>query len=150
MCKHLNGQVDHHIQPGNRRSVIRVDLDNSTSVLLSDDGSVVGIFSDQDLLGMPRLLSRIRNRVAEKLRGLDSDNEAIGPLTNGYVTLTARERQVMELLVAAKPTKQIARHLGISHKTAEHHRSSILRKMEVESTGELIRLALSDSQIPTS
>ncbi len=136
--------------PTNSRSVMRVELGGSTSVLVATDGSVVGIFSDEDLLGIPRLMSHIRECVVEELRRLRQADQVSSPSAERYATLTARERQVMNFLVAAKPTKQIARQLGISHKTAEHHRSSILRKMQVESTGELIRLALSDDGIPGS
>ncbi|WP_127520007.1 AroM family protein [Mesorhizobium sp. Z1-4] len=54
--------------------------------------------------------------------------------------LTARERQVMSLVCEGLSNKAIARQLDISHKTVEIHRSNILRKMQVPSSGALIRL----------
>jgi two-component system response regulator FixJ len=56
--------------------------------------------------------------------------------------LTARENEVMDLLIAAKNTKQIGAHLGISTKTVDNHRGKILEKMQVDDVVELVRLAL--------
>ena len=44
-------------------------------------------------------------------------------------TLTARERQVMQLVVAGRLNKQIAAELGISEMTAKIHRGQVFRKM---------------------
>lgn len=56
--------------------------------------------------------------------------------------LTTREREIAQLLVAGKTSKQIARCLGISHRTVEAHRARLMRKLEVSSPGEMIaRLA---------
>lgn len=54
--------------------------------------------------------------------------------------LTPREREVLELVVAGKLTKQIARQFGISVKTIEVHRSNITRKMQVDSVAQLVRI----------
>ena len=54
--------------------------------------------------------------------------------------LTARDRQVMERMLAGKYNKVIADELGISVRTVEVHRSSILRKMGVRTAVELARL----------
>ena len=55
-------------------------------------------------------------------------------------SLTPREREVMDLVVEGKLTKQIARQLGISQKTVEVHRSNITRKMGVDSVAQLVKL----------
>jgi two-component system, LuxR family, response regulator FixJ len=54
--------------------------------------------------------------------------------------LSAREKQVMQLLVRGRSTKQIANELEISPKTAEAHRAHVMTKMRVESVLELVRL----------
>ena len=54
--------------------------------------------------------------------------------------LTAREREVLELVVAGKANKQIAAELNISIKTVEVHRHNVMEKMEAASVAELARL----------
>ena len=54
--------------------------------------------------------------------------------------LSAREREVMALALQGLPSKQIARQLGLSHRTVEHHRSRLLEKLGVASMAELMRL----------
>jgi len=56
-------------------------------------------------------------------------------------TLTAREREVMDLALKGLPSKVIAKELGISHRTVELHRSRLLEKLGVSSVTELMRLA---------
>jgi PAS domain S-box-containing protein len=55
-------------------------------------------------------------------------------------TLTDRERQVLEQMVAGTLTKNIAAALGISQRTTEHHRQSVMRKMGVRSLAMLVRM----------
>lgn len=54
--------------------------------------------------------------------------------------LTKREREVLELVVAGKLTKQIARQLGVTVKTIEAHRSNVTKKMQVDSAIQLVRM----------
>jgi two-component system response regulator FixJ len=56
--------------------------------------------------------------------------------------LSAREKQVLDLLVEGRPSKLIAYDLGISTRTAEHHRSAVMRKMAAKSLSHLVRMAL--------
>jgi two-component system CheB/CheR fusion protein len=56
--------------------------------------------------------------------------------------LTPRQRQVMELVLAGHASKTIAADLGISQRTVESHRASIMRKSGAKSLPELARLAL--------
>jgi len=56
-------------------------------------------------------------------------------------TLTRRERQVFEYVVAGKLNKQIAAELGIVEKTIKVHRSRVMRKMQATSIVELVHLA---------
>ena len=56
-------------------------------------------------------------------------------------TLSPRQREVFDLLVAGERSKQIARRLGIGEKTVAKHRILILEKMGVDSVVELVRLA---------
>lgn len=56
--------------------------------------------------------------------------------------LTADETQVMELVVAGRPNKQIALALNIGLRTVELRRARVLEKMQVDSLSELVRLVL--------
>lgn len=62
-------------------------------------------------------------------------------------TLTRREREIMELVVAGKLNKVIADDLGISIKTVEAHRAKVMEKMGANSVAELVQIAL-DSKTP--
>ena len=56
--------------------------------------------------------------------------------------LTARERQVLDGLVAGKPNKIIAYDHGISPRTVEIYRANVMTKMEAASLSELVRMAI--------
>jgi two-component system, NarL family, response regulator NreC len=56
--------------------------------------------------------------------------------------LTTRERQVLNLVVAGRATKEIASDLGISIKTAESHRVRIMKKLNTHNTAGLVRYAI--------
>ncbi len=56
--------------------------------------------------------------------------------------LTAREREVVQLLSEGRSSKEVASFLGISVKTAETHRANIMRKLEIHSVSELVRYAV--------
>jgi two-component system CheB/CheR fusion protein len=62
--------------------------------------------------------------------------------------LTARQRQIMGLVLAGHPSKNIAADLGISQRTVENHRAAVMKKTDSHSLSALIRLALvADSSI---
>ena len=54
-------------------------------------------------------------------------------------SLTLREKQVMDLVVAGRANKQIAQHLGITKKTVEAHRARVMRKMNAPTLADLVR-----------
>jgi DNA-binding NarL/FixJ family response regulator len=58
------------------------------------------------------------------------------------VPLTLREREVLQLIAEGQKTKQIAVRLGISVKTAESHRTRIMKKLDVHDTANLVRYAI--------
>jgi DNA-binding NarL/FixJ family response regulator len=61
--------------------------------------------------------------------------------------LTAREREIVQLLAEGKSSKEVAVALNISVKTAETHRSNIMRKLEIHSVSELVRYAIKNQII---
>jgi len=57
-------------------------------------------------------------------------------------TLTGREREVLDMLVAGQSNKGIADLLGVSPRTVETHRARVMRKMEADSFADLVRMVL--------
>lgn len=68
-----------------------------------------------------------RRRRSEQLR-----------IRSELATLSPREHEVLLLVVAGKPTREIAQQLALSPKTVEVHRSNIVRKMQVDTIAELV------------
>ena len=60
---------------------------------------------------------------------------------SAYDALTPREREVMRLVVEGLANKEVANALNISVKTAEHHRGSLMRKLGLQNSVELVRYA---------
>jgi len=57
-------------------------------------------------------------------------------------SLTAREREVVQLIAEGLSTKEVAARLGISHRTAETHRANLMRKLDVHSVSGVVRFAI--------
>ena len=91
-------------------------------------------FRDQDLVdAIQQALKR-----DDELRQQQAE---IAQLQERYAKLTARERDVMRLVVSGMLTKQIASKLALSEVTATVHRGHVMRKMHANSPAELGRIA---------
>ena len=69
-------------------------------------------------------------------------SEAVAQVRSRLGTLSEREKQVLEGLLAGHPNKTIAYDLGISPRTVEVHRASVMKKMNATSLSQLVRMAL--------
>ena len=87
------------------------------------------------------ILRAVENAVRSvEARGRKTAGDA--SIAQHLALLTAREREVLEGLVAGLPNKTIAYDLGISPRTVEIHRARVMDKMQARSLSELVRLAL--------
>jgi RNA polymerase sigma factor (sigma-70 family) len=91
-------------------------------------------YRDQDLLDAIQ-------QALERDGLMRQEQSELAELHQRFERLTARERQVLRLVVSGMPTKQIASVLGTSEVTAKVHRSQMMRKMQAESLVELGRIA---------
>ena len=90
-------------------------------------------FRDEDLLGaIDVALERDREARADR----SEQAKARGRIDR----LTPREREVLDLVVAGKMNKQIAGQLGTAEQTVKQHRGRVMRKLEVDSVAELVRV----------
>ena len=91
-------------------------------------------FHDQEMLdAIHAAIERDRQRRRQAL--------LVAELRERYITLTERERQIMNLVVVGRANKQIAAELNLSEMTVKVHRGQAMRKMQAESLPELVRMA---------
>ena len=91
-------------------------------------------FNNQNLLDI------VQKGIAESLRIKDSHMEHKKREAR-LSSLTTRERQVFDLIVAGQTNKSVARHLDISQKTVEVHRSKVMAKLVAKSLSDLINIS---------
>jgi DNA-binding NarL/FixJ family response regulator len=107
-------------------------------VLKSDAGRIMVRAVEALLEGQTFFTSKVARLVLEGyLRG-GGGAEAADPAP----TLSGREREIVQLLAEGASNKEVARALGISVKTAETHRSNIMRKMQFASLSDLVKYAV--------
>ncbi|MGD0932413.1 MAG: response regulator transcription factor [Candidatus Korobacteraceae bacterium] len=109
-------------------------------VLKSDVGENIVAAVESVSKGRRFFTSRVAETVVEAYLSKRSDGEKDGAL-NQFI-LTTREREVVQLLAEGRSNKEVADRLGISARTAEGHRSEIMRKLKLSSLADLVRFAI--------
>jgi DNA-binding NarL/FixJ family response regulator len=106
----------------------------------------------RDLVGAIEALERNKTFFTSKVAQLVLDT-FVGkrPLSeSGTTALTAREREVVQLLAEGKSSKEIAVALDLTVKTAETHRSNLMRKLGLHSVSELVLYAVQNNIVDVS
>jgi len=94
------------------------------------------------------LLAAIRSAL-DRERERDEQGTRIAEFKNRLASLSTREREVLEGLVAGHPNKIIAYDLGISPRTVEVYRANVMTKMKASTLSDLVRMALVTGFVPT-
>lgn len=86
--------------------------------------------------------------VAQMLR--DAVLNPNSPARRGVDILTAREREILQLIAESYSTKEVAQKLNISVKTAENHRTNLMKKLDLHDVASLTRYAIQHGLIETT
>jgi two-component system response regulator FixJ len=131
----------HRLQAGGRKLPI-VIMTGHGDIPLAVEAMKLGAldflekpFEDERLIGM--INTALKQRLDEVQIGA-----ATAELAARIATLSPRERQVLDGLVAGLSNKLIARDYGISPRTIEVYRANVMTKMQAGSISELVRLAM--------
>ena len=116
----------------------------ASGYVLKDSGPDEVINAIQQVLNGKRYLSP---QLSEKLIDLFVAKVEIDVL-DPYNSLTAREREILQLAAEGLSNSNIAEHLSISTRTVEQHRQSMMNKMEFKNQTDLIRFALKRGILP--
>jgi two-component system, LuxR family, response regulator FixJ len=87
------------------------------------------------------LLERIR-RALEQDRANRTRLQQHDAIQERLVSLTPREREILDLVTSGKPNKVMAAQLGVSQRTVEIHRARVMEKMGASSLAQLVRMVM--------
>jgi DNA-binding NarL/FixJ family response regulator len=130
-----------------------------TKVVVLTGVSAVGLVSNLIETGVDGLFSKASSNeeLYEKLPGILRGKRCISEpfiqLLEAQpkpVLLTDRERQTLNMILSGRSNKEIAEGLGISIKTVDKHRTSLMQKLKVHSVPQLMALALKEGMIDPS
>jgi DNA-binding NarL/FixJ family response regulator len=130
-----------------------------TKVVVLTGISAVGLLSDLIETGVDGLFSKASDNAEfyEKLPGILRGQRHIAEMflklleeVPAVPVLTDRERQTLNLVLAGRSNKEIADGLGISIKTVDKHRTSLMQKLNVHSVPQLMARALKEGMIDPS
>ena len=107
------------------------------------DGFVVKQSASDELLTAIREVERNRYYLTPRVaKDVLSAFMELNPTAPGGDPLTARQREVLQLIAEGCTAKEIAKELNVSPKTAEAHRYAIMKELDLHTTAELTRYAI--------
>jgi FixJ family two-component response regulator len=91
----------------------------------------------------PPELLQVLEEALDRVSQIAAEEATAAAIEANHRSLTPREQEVMALLAEGMPTKLLATKLGISTRTAEHHRAAVLKKMGARTVSHLARMSMS-------
>ncbi len=123
------------------RLVLEVFQAGANGYLLKSDAGKLLITAVRTIADGRRFFSaQVGDHIFDKFLHGSAQSDANDP--DEGTALTARERETVQLLAEGKSNKEVATTLGISVKTAETHRSTIMRKLALSTFSDLVRYAI--------
>ena len=110
--------------------ILKEDADNELM-------SAITTVKNGEIYISPSFTSDVIKKLIQRKAGTDSRSRK-----TAFKDLTQREREVLKLIAEGNPNKKIARKLGISVRTVEHHRLSITKKLGSTNTASLVKHAI--------
>lgn len=131
-----------HLQRGPVRPVV-VMITGHGDVPLAVKAMRAGALHFMEKPFEPAELLETLEEALERVSRMAVEEAASATIEANYRSLTPREQEVMSLLAEGMPTKLLATRLGISTRTAEHHRAAVLKKMAARTVSHLARMSMS-------
>lgn len=143
----LNGlEATRQIRAAVPAKILILNVHESDQVVTEVDAGAHGYVLKTDagrtLVEAIHALLRHQEFLTERVHVVAARGAEPGPAAAVSGRLTAREREVLQLLTEGKSNKEIGVVLGVTTKTAETHRAHILAKLQLHSMSELVRYAI--------
>jgi DNA-binding NarL/FixJ family response regulator len=138
-------------QSGSNTKILILSLYDSDSMVrqvlnAGAQGYLVKSDLAQDIVAAVHALERNKTfftfKVAQKIKDRHLMEEKQPNRKDSVIGLTSRQREILQLLAEGKSSKEVAFALNISVKTAETHRTNIMRRLSCHSVSELVRYAV--------
>jgi FixJ family two-component response regulator len=131
----------HQLQQGSVRPVV-VMITGHGDVPLAVKAMRAGALHFLEKPFEPAELLQTLEEALQRVSELAAEEATSAAIEESHGSLTPREQEVMALLAEGMPTKLLATRLGISTRTAEHHRAAVLKKMGARTVSHLARMSM--------
>ena len=131
-----------HLQRGPVRPIV-VMITGHGDVPLAVKAMRAGALHFMEKPFEPAELLETLEEALQRVSRMAIEEAASAAIEASYRSLTPREQEMMSLLAEGMPTKLLATRLGISTRTAEHHRAAVLKKMGARTVSHLARMSIS-------
>jgi two-component system response regulator FixJ len=135
-------ELVHQLQAGPIRPVV-VMITGHGDVPLAVKAMRAGALHFLEKPFEPAELLQTLEEALQRVSQMAAEEATYAAIEESYGSLTPREQEVMALLAEGMPTKLFATRLGISTRTAEHHRAAVLKKMGARTVSHLARMSMS-------